>query len=58
MTTTQLHDSGHAWVGRRTKRQLRTGAHIRVMVTSVNPIEGLIDLTLAEGLVKAPKISE
>ena len=46
----ELHDSGHAWVGRRTKRQLRTGAHIRVMVTSVNPIEGLIDLALAEDL--------
>ncbi len=46
----EMHDSGHAWVGRRTKRQLRTGAHIRVMVTSVNPIEGLIDLALAEDL--------
>jgi ribonuclease R len=46
----QLHDSGHAWVGRRTKRQLRTGAHIRVMVTSVNPIEGLIDLAMAEDI--------
>lgn len=49
----ELHDSGHAWVGRRTKRQLRTGGHIRVMVTSVNPIEGLIDLTLAEDPVIA-----
>jgi len=27
---------------------LRTGAHIRVIVTSVNPIEGLIDLDLVE----------
>jgi ribonuclease R len=48
----EMHDSGHAWVGRRTKRQLRTGGHIRIMVTSVNPIEGLIDLTLAEDPVE------
>ena len=27
-----------------TKRRLRTGAHVRVIVTAVNPIEGLIDL--------------
>ena len=46
----EMHDSGHAWVGRRTKRQLRTGAHIRVTVTAVNPIEGLIDLSLAEDI--------
>ena len=44
----EMHESGHAWVGKRTRRQLRTGAHIRVMVTAVNPIEGLIDLALAE----------
>jgi ribonuclease R len=44
----EMHESGHAWVGKRTRRQLRTGSHIRVMVTSVNPIEGLIDLALAE----------
>ena len=29
-------------------RQLRTGDHIRVVVTAVNPIEGLVDLSLAE----------
>jgi ribonuclease R len=46
----EMHSSGHAWVGRRTRRQLRTGAHISVMVTAVNPIEGLIDLALAEEL--------
>ena len=39
------HD-GHAWVGRRTRRALRTGRHIRVVVTAVNPIEGLVDLAL------------
>jgi ribonuclease R len=44
----EMHEGGHAWIGRRTRRQLRTGSHIRVMVTAVNPIEGLIDLALAE----------
>ncbi len=43
-----MEDDGHAWRGRRTGRRLRTGSHIRVMITSVNPIEGLIDLALAE----------
>ena len=43
-----MEDDGHAWTGRRTGRRLRTGAHIRVIVTSVNPIEGLIDLDLVE----------
>ena len=43
-----LEDHGHAWRGRRTGRRLRTGAHIRVIVTAVNPIEGLVDLELAE----------
>jgi ribonuclease R len=42
-----MDDGGHAWVGRRTRRRLSTGAHVRVIVTSVNPIEGLIDLDLA-----------
>ena len=43
-----MDDDGHAWVGRRTKRRLRIGTHVRVIVTAVNPIEGLIDLELAE----------
>ncbi len=43
-----MDESGHAWVGRRTGRRLRTGSHIRVTVTAVNPIEGLVDLDLAE----------
>jgi ribonuclease R len=43
-----MEDDGHAWTGRRSGRRLRTGAHIRVIVTSVNPIEGLIDLDLVE----------
>jgi ribonuclease R len=43
-----MEEDGHAWRGRRSGRRLRTGSHIRVMVTAVNPIEGLIDLALAE----------
>jgi ribonuclease R len=45
--TYEMADNGHAWIGRRHRRQLRTGGHIRVIVTAVNPIEGLIDLELA-----------
>src|SRR5215469_13949028 len=43
-----MDEDGHGWRGRRSGRRLRTGAHLRVVVTAVNPIEGLIDLTLAE----------
>jgi len=43
-----MEDDGHAWRGKRSGRRLRTGSHVRVVVTAVNPIEGLIDLTLAE----------
>lgn len=43
-----MEDDGLAWVGRRNKRRLRVGTQIRVVVTAVNPIEGLIDLELAE----------
>jgi len=43
-----MEDDGHAWRGRRGGRRLRTGSHVRVVVTAVNPIEGLIDLALAE----------
>jgi ribonuclease R len=43
-----MEDNGHAWRGRRTGRRLSTGAHLRVLVTAVNPIEGLVDLALAE----------
>jgi ribonuclease R len=43
-----MEDDGHAWTGRRRGRRLRTGAHIRVIVTGVNPIEGLVDLDLVE----------
>jgi ribonuclease R len=46
----EMEEDGLAWVGRRTGRRLRTGQQIRVIVTAVNPIEGLIDLDLAEGV--------
>ena len=44
----EMADDGHAWIGRQRGRRLRTGSHVRVIVTAVNPIEGLIDLDLAE----------
>ncbi len=43
-----MEQDGHGWRGRRSGRRLRTGAHVRVIVTAVNAIEGLIDLALAE----------
>jgi ribonuclease R len=43
-----MEEDGHGWRGRRSGRRLRTGARVRVTVAAVNPIEGLIDLTLAE----------
>ncbi|MEJ0100460.1 MAG: S1 RNA-binding domain-containing protein [Pseudomonadota bacterium] len=48
-----LHDDEYvkdealqAWVGVHNKRRLQLGAHVRVVVTAVNPVEGLIDLDL------------
>jgi ribonuclease R len=43
-----MEDHGHAWRGRRSGRRLSAGSHLRVVVTAVNPIEGLIDLALAD----------
>jgi ribonuclease R len=43
----EMEEHGHGWRGKRTGRRLRTGSHVRVIVTSVNPIEGLVDLDLA-----------
>jgi len=43
-----MEDNGHGWRGKRSGRRLRAGGHVRVVVTAVNPIEGLIDLALAE----------
>ena len=43
-----MEPGGRAWVGRNRKRRLGMGARVHVIVTSVNPIEGLIDLALVE----------
>ena len=44
-----MEDDGHGWRG---SAQRSTAAHrrshLRIVVTAVNPIEGLIDLALAE----------
>lgn len=39
---------GQAWVGRRDRRRLGIGSAIRVIVVNANPVEGLIDLELAQ----------
>jgi ribonuclease R len=41
-----MEPGGRAWVGRTSKRRLALGARLHVIVTSVNPIEGLVDLSL------------
>ncbi len=41
-----MEPGGRAWVGRASKRRLSLGARVHVIVTSVNPIEGLVDLSL------------
>ena len=41
-----MEPGGRAWVGRANKRRLSLGARVHVIVTSVNPIEGLVDLSL------------
>jgi len=43
-----MEPGGRAWVGRSNKRRLSLGARVHVIVTSVNPIEGLVDLELVE----------
>lgn len=43
-----MEAGGRAWVGRSSKRRLGMGARVHVIVTSVNPIEGLVDLALVE----------
>jgi ribonuclease R len=51
----EMDEGGHAWVGRRTKRRFGLGTHVRVVLTSVNPVEGLIDLELADpGVAQEP----
>ncbi len=43
-----MEPGGRGWVGRSNKRRISLGARVHVIVTSVNPIEGLIDLALVE----------
>ena len=50
-------DALQAWVGLRSKRRLQLGAHVRVIVTAVNPVEGLIDLDLVSEPPEAGKAS-
>jgi ribonuclease R len=47
-------DGLQAWVGLHSKRRLQLGMHIKVIVTAVNPVEGMIDLTLVSDAV--PKL--
>ena len=51
-----MEDHGHGWRAVGSGRSLRIGTEVRVIVTSVNPIEGLIDLDLVPeaGSVGAP----
>jgi ribonuclease R len=50
----QMEHGGRAWVGRVGKRRLGMGTRVHVIVTAVNPIEGLVDLALVE-VEKAPE---
>ena len=43
-----MEPGGRAWVGRNSKRRLGLGTRVHVIVSSVNPIEGLVDLALVE----------
>jgi ribonuclease R len=43
-----MEPGGRAWVGRVNRRRLGMGTRVHVIVTSVNPIEGLVDLALVE----------
>jgi hypothetical protein len=39
---------GGQWIGTHSKRRLAPGARLRVVVAAVKPVEGLIDLELAD----------
>jgi ribonuclease R len=55
-----MEPGGRAWVGRERKRRLGMGTRVHVIVTSVNPIEGLVDLELVEveeGVQRRPQRS-
>ena len=45
----QMTRDGAQWQGRRSGRRFGPGTRMRVQVTAVNPVEGLIDLELAPG---------
>jgi ribonuclease R len=45
--TFEMEDGGRAWRGGGTGLRLAPGTRLRVIVTSANPVEGLIDLELA-----------
>lgn len=53
-----MEPGGRAWVGRVGKRRLGIGARVHVIVTSVNPIEGLVDLALVEVEETTPKLQK
>ncbi len=53
-----MEPGGRAWVGRARKRRLGMGTRVHVIVTSVNPIEGLVDLTLVEVEESVPKLQK
>jgi len=44
----QMRRDGSAWQGKRSGRVIGPGQRLRVRVTAVNPVEGMIDLELAE----------
>ncbi len=44
----RMDRDGVAWVGDRNRRRIGLGNRIHVIVTGANPVEGLIDLELAE----------
>jgi ribonuclease R len=44
----RMDRDGIAWTGQRSRRRLALGTPLRVVVTGANPIEGLVDLELAE----------
>jgi ribonuclease R len=55
----EMEPGGRAWVGRARRRRLGMGTRVHVIVTSVNPIEGLVDLALVEveaGDAPAPRL--
>jgi ribonuclease R len=54
-----LEEEGRAWVGLGTGRRLGLGVKVRVIVSSVNPVEGLIDLQLdVTGMDEVPDTSK